>query len=225
MARTQEQDRVLVLLQGLDSVDKLKTLFQRELNYERANQPISTRDWDAASHDPLADDDDPLIFAAQEPDGDFHLIYIRLDSDRLPLTAERLVIERLLRDHDRALFVFSNRQQNRWHFVNVKVRGKQRPVLRRITVEPGDRQRTACERITMLDLAPLTGGRLVGLAAAAIQQKHDEAFDVERVTRKFFEQYRAVVAQSCVAQVGQGKGLLVGSGARFARSWLTTPKD
>jgi len=105
------------------------------------------------------------------------------------------------------------------------VRGKQRPVLRRITVEPGDRQRTACERITMLDLAPLTGGRLVGLAAAAIQQKHDEAFDVERVTRKFFEQYRAVVAQSCVAQVGQGKGLLVGSGARFARSWLTTPKD
>ena len=97
MARTQEQDRVLVLLQGLDSVDKLKTLFQRELNYERANQPISTRDWDAASHDPLADDDDPLIFAAQEPDGDFHLIYIRLDSDRLPLTAERLVIERLLR--------------------------------------------------------------------------------------------------------------------------------
>ena len=193
MARTQEQDRVLALLQGLDSVDKLKSLFQRELSYERVNQPISTRDWDAAARAPLADD--PLIFAAQEQGGDFHLIYVRLDSDHLLLTDERPVIERLLRDHDRALFVFSNRQQNRWHFVNVKVRGKQRPVLRRITVEPRGSLRTACERITMLDLAPLTGGRFIAPAAAAIQQKHDEAFDVERVTRKFFEQYRKVFGE------------------------------
>ena len=50
----------------------------------------------------------------------FHVIYARLNADRLLLTAERPVISRLLQDHPYTLFVFSNQEQTDWHFVNVK---------------------------------------------------------------------------------------------------------
>jgi hypothetical protein len=113
-----------------------------------------------------------------------------LDSDRVPLGMQRPVINRLLRDFPYALFVFSNRAQNSWHFVNVKYDEEQsrRQLFRRISVLPGDRLRTASERIAMLDLASI-GPDLFGLSPLSIQQRHDEAFDVEAVTRKFFADF------------------------------------
>ncbi|MFM7711684.1 MAG: class I SAM-dependent DNA methyltransferase, partial [Microcystis sp.] len=79
--------------------------------------------------------------------------------------------------------------QERWHFINVKydVKQEKRQVLRRITVGPGEQLRTATERLTLLDLANISSESPLG-----IQERHDEAFDVEKVTKKFFEQYRSV---------------------------------
>jgi hypothetical protein len=50
--------------------------------------------------------------------------------------------------------VFSNRDRNAWHFVNVKYDDdpKRRQLFRRISVAPGDRLRTASERMAILDL-------------------------------------------------------------------------
>ncbi|MFM6446040.1 MAG: Eco57I restriction-modification methylase domain-containing protein [Microcystis panniformis] len=85
--------------------------------------------------------------------------------------------------------MFSNFHQERWHFINVKydVKQEKRQVLRRITVGPGEQLRTATERLSLLDLANISSESPLG-----IQERHDEAFDVEKVTKKFFEQYRSV---------------------------------
>ena len=60
------------------------------------------------------------FFATGGTDNAFEVIYARLNSDRLLLTAERPVISKLLEDHPYTLFVFSNQEQTDWHFVNVK---------------------------------------------------------------------------------------------------------
>ena len=110
------------------------------------------------------------------------------------MIAERPVISKLLEDHPYALFVFSNQEQTDWHFVNVKYDTddpKRRRLFRRITISPHEKLRTASERIAMLDLASI-GPDLEELSPLAIQDGHDKAFNVEAVTKQFFEDYKSV---------------------------------
>jgi hypothetical protein len=108
----------------------------------------------------------------------------------LSLTAERLAINQLLNDHPYALYVFSDTQERYWHLVNVRYDKElsRRRVFRRIAIGPHERLRTASERVAMLDLATLSPD-LFGLYPIAIQQRDDEAFDVEAVTREFFQRF------------------------------------
>jgi len=191
------QEAVLGLLQGLQSLDPLKQLFWSELNYDQVNRSLSRRGWAQATAGALADD--PLLLAGQ---GDFHVVYARLHSDdRLHLVDERAVVNRLLRDHPYALFVFSDAGQRNWHFVNVKLvreaedeanqDPKVRRLFRRISVGPYERLRTASERIATIDLESVERD-LFGLSPLAIQRRHDEAFDVEKVTREFYRRYKTL---------------------------------
>jgi type I restriction-modification system DNA methylase subunit len=185
MRRPPNQQSVLKILENLNGLDPLKELFWNELNYERVNEPISRRDWNETAAKSLADD--PLVFADGGESSDFKIIVARLDSDHVRLGLQRPVINRLLRDFPYALFVFSNRDRNAWHFVNVKYDDdpKRRQLFRRISVAPDDRLRTASERMAMLDLESI-GAQASPLI---IQDRHDEAFDVEKVTKKFFEDF------------------------------------
>ena len=111
-----------------------------------------------------------------------------LDSHRLLLTAERPIISRLLKDHPYALFIFSNSDQTDWHFVNPKYDSEdteKRRLYRRITIGAHEKLRTASERIALLDAESLD-------SPLDIQTRHDEAFDVEAVTKQFFENYKSV---------------------------------
>lgn len=155
------------------------------------NEPISRRGWAEGTASVLADD--PVLFAGGGQDSAFHIIYSRLASDQLFSGSERPVVTKLLRDHPYALFIFSNQAQNRWHFINVKhdEEEKKRKLFRRITVGPEERLRTASERISLLDLASISG-ELFGISPLTIQARHDDAFDVEAVTRQFFDGYQAV---------------------------------
>ena len=197
------QHSVFQILSSWKGSESLKELFWRELNYDRLNQPLSRRDFPKAADDALAEA--PLLFSESN---DFHVLYCRLASDRLRLTDERAVVNCLLREHPYALFVFSDQSQTNWHFVNVKEgaaeadtspptplhkpveRGarRRRRLFRRIAVGPYERLRTAAERIAMLDVAFISPSPL------AIQQRHDEAFDVEAVTKAFFDDYRHLFA-------------------------------
>jgi NOL1/NOP2/fmu family ribosome biogenesis protein len=191
-------------------LDAAKRLVWTELNYARAAEPLSTRAWPAPARALLAAQ--PLLLARHAgPLGAFDVIYVALtpEPDRradaredartppLSLSAERAIINQLLLDHPHALFLFSDQDERYWHLVNVKIQrdeGKgaaaaQRHVIRRIAVGPDERMRTAAERIAMLDLTTLAPD-LTDLSPIEIQQRHDEAFDVEAVTHAFFTTYR-----------------------------------
>ena len=129
-----DEQRILDILQNFHGIEPLKQLFWGELNYDRQNDPISRESW--TPRDISSTADDPLLFATAGNNSDFQLIYTRLDSDRLLLTAERPIISRLLKDYPRALFIFSNREQTDWHFVNVKHITQKHRLLRRITIGP-----------------------------------------------------------------------------------------
>ncbi|MBO9310299.1 MAG: class I SAM-dependent DNA methyltransferase, partial [Chloroflexi bacterium] len=122
----------------------------------------------------------------------FQIIYTALAA--LSRADERALIAYLLPRHPYALFVFSDAQHSAWHFVNVKlIQGdatdsKLRRLFRRISISPDDRLRTACERLAQIDLRHLTGTP----SALAIQKLHDDAFDVEAVTKQFFKEYRRI---------------------------------
>ncbi len=190
---------VYTLLQQLPmrKLDALKQLFWSELNYDRANQPLSTRDWPEGVRQALAEP--PTLLATAGDGNGFHVITGRLHAERLLLGPQRPVVAHLLQEHPYALFLFSNRDQTHWHFLNVRYEKDgdthARRVHRRITVGPYERLRTATERISMLDIASLTHD-LFGISPLVIQRRHDEAFDVEAVTKDFFRAYRAIFEQA-----------------------------
>lgn len=180
--QTQRQQSVLDLLHGLKGQEPLKKLFWTELNYDKANSPISRKGWGEQASSALADD--PVLFATGGDD--FHVIHARLKSEKLLMGMERPVASRLLQDHPYSLFIFSNAIQDQWHFLNVKYDDdvQKRRLFRRISVTPLDKLRTASERLDKINLADAPN-----VAPNTIQKLHDDAFDVEPVTKEFFHEY------------------------------------
>lgn len=191
MTQEKHKETIFNILNSFNSIESLKELFWKELNYERINEPLSSRGWPDSARKLLADD--PLLFASGGNDSAFHIIYVHMESERLLLGPERLIVNRLLKEHPYALFAVSNVSQDRWHFINVKYdeEEKKRRLFRRITIGPEERLRTACERITLLDLESISGD-LFGISPLDIQKQHDMAFDVEAVTKEFFKEYQTV---------------------------------
>lgn len=187
MPTIDRQDSVLNILQNLRDLDGLKRLFWEELNYERENRPLSPRQWPESARQPLAED--PILFASGGEDNAFHVVYCRLESDALLRGHERPIVNRLTREHPYALFVFSNKGRTDWHFLNVRYdeEADKRRLLRRITVRPGEGLRTAAERMQMLDLETISPD-LFALSPLTIQQRHDDAFDVEKVSKDFYRE-------------------------------------
>jgi hypothetical protein len=124
----------------------------------------------------------------------------------LLLGQERPVVNQLIKDHPYGLFIFSNQAQDHWHFINVKydAEAEKRRLFRRISVSPEERLRTASERIAMLDLQSIQPD-MFGLQPLTIQSKHDEAFDVEKVTQEFFSEYAIEFNKLEKDLIGQAK--------------------
>jgi hypothetical protein len=185
--KNDRQETILNILRNLRNLDGLKQLFWQELNYERENSPLSPRKWPESARQPLAED--PILFATGGEDSAFHIIYCRLESEILLRGHERPVVNCLVREHPYALFIFSNQDRSDWHFLNVKYEEKadKRRLLRRISVRPGIGLRTATERLQMLDLETISP-ELFALSPITIQQRHDDAFDVEKVSRDFYRE-------------------------------------
>ena len=180
------QQLISTSLQNLKSLDTLKSLFWSQLNYERVNQSLSRRKLTDAMKNEV--EGDPLLLASGGANNAFHIIYTRLKSEELSRQRERSIVNHLLQDHPYALFVFSNKSQSRWHFLNVKYDSspQKRKLFRRITVGEGEQLRTATERISLLNLEQISPNA----SPLDIQTRHDEAFDVEAVTQEFFKEYR-----------------------------------
>jgi type I restriction-modification system DNA methylase subunit len=189
------EDLVQKHLQELEkphSINSLKELFWSDLEYTRAKASLPYSNWPDTILQNLdsADSDGPiLLFATGGNDNQFHVIYIHLATEKLSLDSERKIVTQLLKDHPDALFIFSNLQQNTWHFVNVKsdTKNSSRLLFRRITIGPNEHLRTASERLALLNLVGTEHESLL-----EIRGLHEKAFDVEAVTKRFFEAYRKV---------------------------------
>jgi len=187
MAEVERKQSVQDILKDMRGLDGLKRLFWQELNYERENKPLSTRQWPESAKSALAED--PVLFASGGEENAFHVVYCRLASPELKRGCQRPIVDCLLRDHPYALFVFSNKAQTAWHFLNVKYdeQAEKRRLVRRIAVRPGEGVRTAAERLALLDMRGISP-ELFGLSPLLIQQVHDDAFDVEKVTKDFYRE-------------------------------------
>lgn len=181
-SEVERRQSVHTILSSLKGIEPLKKLFWTELNYDRANSILPRRGWGEQASAALVED--PTLFASGGKD--FHVIYARLNSDKLTLGIERPVVSRLLQDHPYTLFVFSNTKQDRWHFLNVKYDddAQRRRLFRRITIGPEERLRTASERLDKINLADVRDHSPI-----TVQKLHDDAFDVEPVTKEFFKEY------------------------------------
>ncbi len=220
MARPERQNEVLDILEDLKiqkGLEPLKQLFWSELNYEQVNEPLSRHGLSDTANKALAED--PILFASGGSDKEFHIIYSRLASDRLLIGQERPIVSKLLQTHPYALFVFSNNNQERWHFLNVKYdeNSSKRRLFRRITIGKEERLRTASERIAMLDLASINQN-LFGISPLDIQTRHDEAFDVEAVQKEFFSTFAALY-HKVIEDIEQVQSLKDGAG-KFAQLLL-----
>lgn len=186
MAELKYKQSIFEILSDLKGINPLKDLFWGELNYDRVNESLSRNGWSKAATEALSEN--PILFASGGQDDGFHIIYSRLASEKLLLGHERPVVSRLLRDHPYTLFVFSNESQDHWHFLNVKYdkETEKRRLFRRITIGPEERLRTATERLSLLDVESIDRD-LFGISPLVIQTAHDEAFDVEKVQKEFFD--------------------------------------
>jgi len=194
MSEDSLQTDVFDLLNRLRSEDELNSLLS-SLGYSFVprnddGRRIVWNSWTDPAREALAERPQKLFRAGSG--GEFGVAYCRLKGDSLLVGQERRVISQLQGKNNftRGLFVFSNEDKTRWHFVNVRHEAGEdrRSLQRRITVGPEERLRTASERIAKMRL----GTGAARMSALEIQNVHNDAFDVEQVTKKFFDDYTEV---------------------------------
>jgi type I restriction-modification system DNA methylase subunit len=196
IASAPKLNRIELSLKSLTDTRSLKELFYDRLHYDRVSETISTRRFSDSVRASLKDSE-PLLLANGGVGGQFKVIYTRLSSQQIYKQEQRGIIEALLGIHPHSLFVFSNQAQDDWHFINAKhdEQNTQRRLLRRIVVNQREQLRTAIEQIGELDLQAIGQGcekKTIELEPLEIQIQHDEAFDVEKVTDRFFKQYKEI---------------------------------
>jgi len=169
------------ILRSFCSVDHARKLFCDVLNYRRANTTLPCTKWPESIREAMAEV--PSVLADQNG---FKIVHLRLASDELRRSAERLIIQRVIHDDPtfRGLFVVSDNPRAHWEFINCKIQGKDpgRLVLRRMRVGV-ETVRTATERMALLEIAE---AEEKSVTANELQRRCDAAFDVEAVTKAFF---------------------------------------
>jgi len=186
-----EQRLVEGHLRELKSLDRLRQLLA-DLDYQVSDEPVSTAEWKLELAKTAKDGGLRIVARHQ----DFVIAHCSLPE--LRVGSEREVVSRLVRQYDRGLFVFSDLGGSHWHLVNVKrdSRWHNRLALRRIAIGPEEQLRTAIERISLLKV------RNPSWSGLQVELEHEEAFDVEKVTKEFFWEYARAFAS--VEQLIQG---------------------
>ncbi len=115
---------------------------------------------------------------------------MRLNNERLNKAVQRNVINLINRRFPYNLCIFSNNDDTIWDFVNIKAvktvesdddkEPKKRQYLRRIRIKQAEYLHTATERIALLKVPE------AGIHHFELQQRHDNAFDVESLNKEFY---------------------------------------
>lgn len=174
-------EKIERILKNFAASSNARDLFCGILNYAFAGGNYSTANWASNVRKLLKDIPEILV----DHNG-FKVIYVRLAAERLRRGDERVLIQRVLHDNPSfyGLFLVSNACQDKWEFVNVRLSGTEgrKLLLRRIHVGVAE-VRTATERISSLEI---TDAEEATITPQAIQERHNQSFDVEAVTREFY---------------------------------------
>jgi len=167
-------------LESLQSVSDLKRLFVEQMNFSPASGSVISAISDKVREDVISAD----IIAEQN---DFKVIHCVLK--RLLKDTERPAIEQLSTYYQNNLVIFTDPGCSECHFTYLHLDEKGKGPLkrryipfRRYVIGPDERLRTAGER---LELLILSGDE----SAWKVQQKCDQAFDVEAVSRDFYKDF------------------------------------
>jgi adenine-specific DNA-methyltransferase len=154
------------------------------LNYSYGGGSLPWAGWPDSIRQTLACA--PEILAEQN---EFMIIYLRLDSSRLSRGPERSVIRRIYQDDPSfcGLFLVSNKELTEWEFLNARNSQDDaaKILFRRLRVGSDAPLRTATERISLVEISE---AEEKAITAAEIQKRHNDAFDVEAVTREFYRE-------------------------------------
>ena len=100
--------------------------------------------------------------------------------------AEVLATANVVRDalREDMLLLFSNRSGNQLHWIHPKFSGGATPTLRRIVLERGIEQRTAIQQFSNIYWSYRDSGNILDAV--------NEAFNVDKVTKDFFREYKRI---------------------------------
>ncbi|HUT99023.1 MAG TPA: Eco57I restriction-modification methylase domain-containing protein, partial [bacterium] len=182
--------QVAEYLTNLTELGAIQNLFAK-LNYEVFDEPVDHSGWgDGLARENVAE---ARIINRR---GQFNIAHVTIPArtihgrDFLPRSPQRAIFKQLERDFPFLFVVFSDEERRFWDFTSVKLvaekeRTRGRRVFRRIYVEAGRPKRTVVERLALLyaesdDLFKIQ------------EQCFDRAFDVNAVTKEFYEEYHGL---------------------------------
>lgn len=180
-------------LKSFAGEDSVRKLYCTILNYPFKDEAVPLSEWPEGAR--------KFVHRARvvARADSFSVIYVVLD--RLTRTIQRDVMTQLLRRYADCVIVFADPKEKEFHITNPRYDPEtDRPfILRRFAVGATERLRTASERLA-LTLAEEDD------AATRLKAKHDEAFDVEVVTKEFFEAYKKCLLRLQSHLLKQKKG-------------------
>jgi hypothetical protein len=180
------------ILAGFSSVEDARNLFCKTLDYDYADDELPTQKWGDKIKDLL--NENPHVLS--DTNG-FQIVYVRLNNDRLSRNSEGAILRRIYQENPsfRGFFVVSNSSQNRWELLNTKLTDKktQRLNIRRLRIGGGEKLRTATERLLLIEIKDGEGS----IGALELQDRIDNAFDVQEITKEFFTSYRKAFQNLC----------------------------
>jgi len=172
------------ILKGIDSKDKLKSLFIEHLNFIQEDSDVKV----ILTGKIRESVEELTIIAGYE---NFKVLLCVLN--KLLKGEEREIFRQVSNRYYENLIVFTDSDNSEWHFVNRKPFDEEKArnsslrirSFRRIVVGANERLRTAAERLFMIVAEE-------GDSSFKIQEKCDLAFDVEEVSRNFYSDFVTV---------------------------------
>ena len=174
-------------------IDDARTLYCKLLNYDYQDLPIPIEDWSRSAKEIIIDG---KIIARRS---DFYILYFTIR--KLTRTNERTVLKEILKRFPDCVVLFSDEEENEFHITSPKYEPESRYkfVIRRYVVGKYEKLRTASERLCLtyaLDTDTPT----------ELKAKHDDAFNVEAVTKEFYKEYKTILDKIDEELQSQGIG-------------------
>ena len=167
----------------------LRALFTEILDFDRESSQLSLVQAPGRAGIELPDAAERIATL-----GGVEVLYVDLSSGDTATErvrkAEVLAVTTVVRDalREDMLLLFSNRSGDQLHWIHPKFSGGSTPTLRRIVLERGIQQRTAIQQLSNIYWNHQDSGNILDAV--------NEAFNVDKVTKDFFREYKRIFEQA-----------------------------